>query len=337
MTTKRERLKATLAGEVADRPPFALWRHFPVDDQSPQSLAEAVLAFQREIDCDFIKVTPASSYCVRDWGVDDVWQGSTEGTRTYTARRVAKASDWRTLEPLDARSGFLAEHLRCLEAVVHAEGEACPVVATVFSPLAQAKNLAGGDLLLEHLKRDPESVLSGLEEIARTTVRFVEAAREIGIDGIFYAVQHASVRLLDRDSYARFGLPFDRGILEAAGGLWLNILHLHGDDIDFDLAASLPTPIVNWHDRETLPLLRDGRRVSGKVVCGGLSRIDTLVLGNPAKVRAEASEALHETDGGRGLILGTGCVVPVHAPRANLLAVRASVEDLPGSLKLPGR
>jgi uroporphyrinogen decarboxylase len=59
LTTKRERLKAALAGEVADRPPFALWRHFPVDDQSPDALTASVLVFQREFDCDFIKVTPA--------------------------------------------------------------------------------------------------------------------------------------------------------------------------------------------------------------------------------------------------------------------------------------
>jgi uroporphyrinogen decarboxylase len=274
---------------------------------------------------------------VRDWGVVDVWQGSTEGTRSYTARRIAHAPDWGTLEPLDANSESLAEHLRCLEAVVQAEGEACPVLATIFSPLAQAKNLAGGDLLLDHLKREPASVLSGLKEIARTTIRFVEAARAVGIDGIFYAVQHASSRLLDRESYARFGLPFDRAILEAAAGLWLNVLHLHGEDIDFELAASLPTPVVNWHDRETLPRLRDGQRESGKAVCGGLSRIETLVLGDPSRVRAEAAEALRETGGGRGLILGTGCVVPVHAPRANLLAARNSVEDLAGSFKLPGR
>jgi uroporphyrinogen decarboxylase len=330
VTTKRERLRAALAGEVADRPPFALWRHFPVDDQSPQDLAQAVLAFQSEIDCDLIKVTPASSYCVRDWGVVDVWQGSTEGTRAYTTRRIHSPSDWAALEPLDPRAGALGEHLRCLEAVVRQEGEGCPVLATVFAPLAQAKNLAGGEALLEHLRREPEEVLAGLDEIARTTVRFVEAARELGIDGIFYAVQHATSRLLDREAYARFARPHDLMILEAAGGLWLNLLHLHGTDLDFDLAASLPAPVVNWHDRETSPGLREGRRRAGKAVCGGLSRVETLVLGDPTRVRAEADEAMRETDGGRGLILGTGCVVPIHAPRANLLAARRAVETRRG-------
>jgi uroporphyrinogen decarboxylase len=328
LTTKRERLKAALAGEVADRPPFALWRHFPVDDQSPDALTASVLAFQREFDCDFIKVTPASSAFVRGWGVVDEWMGSTEGTREYTARRIRTPSDWGTLEPLDPRTDALGDYLQCLEFVVRAEGEESPVLATVFSPLAQAKNLAGGALFLEHLGGAPALVLPGLEEICRSTIRFIEAAREIGIDGIFYAVQHASTRVVDSETYERAAQPLDRAILEAAAGLWLNVLHLHGDDIDFDLASGLPVQVVNWHDRETPPTLRDGRRLAGKAVCGGLSRVETLVLGNPARVRAEAAEAIRQTDGGRGLILGTGCVLPINAPRSNLLAARRAVDEV---------
>ena len=35
MTTHRERIQAALQGELIDRAPVALWRHFPVDDQGP--------------------------------------------------------------------------------------------------------------------------------------------------------------------------------------------------------------------------------------------------------------------------------------------------------------
>ena len=60
----RERLQAVLKGEAPDRVPVAMWRHFPVDDQDPQWLARAALAFQQEYDFDLIKVTPASSFSV---------------------------------------------------------------------------------------------------------------------------------------------------------------------------------------------------------------------------------------------------------------------------------
>ena len=331
MTSKRERLEAALAGDVADRPPVALWRHFPVDDQSSEMLAGAVTAFQREYDFDFIKVTPASSYCIRDWGVTDEWQGSTEGTRSYVRRRVTQPQDWGSLEPLDPRAGALGEHLRCLRSIVQTAGDSSPVVATVFSPLAQAKNLAGQDVLFEHLQMDPVPVFAGLDRITASTILLVEAMRETGIEGIFYAIQHASSDFFDRDGYDRFGLAFDRLVLQEASDLWLNVIHLHGDRLLFDIARDLTAPVLNWHDRESDVGLREGRRRSGKTVCGGLAREGTLVLGDPARVQTEAEQAVAETDGGRGLILGTGCVVPVHAPRANLLAARAAVEKLPNA------
>jgi hypothetical protein len=31
----RARLEACLTGQIPDRAPVALWRHFPVDDQTP--------------------------------------------------------------------------------------------------------------------------------------------------------------------------------------------------------------------------------------------------------------------------------------------------------------
>ena len=323
--TKADRLRAAIAGAEADRPPIALWRHFPVDDQSPATLAESALRFQRELDLDLIKVTPASSYSVADWGVQDEWRGDAEGTRDYTVRVVTEPSDWRDLPSLPAGMGKLAEHLDCLGAVCREAGEDVPVVATVFSPLAQAKHLAGEERLLDHLHRAPGDVEAGLETITQRTIAFVEAARATGISGIFYAVQHATYIYFDEAGYSRFGEPYDRRILEAAGGLWLNLLHLHGEAVIFDLASRLPVQVVNWHDRHTGPSLADARPRFKGALCGGLRRWETLVLGRPEDVVAEAQGAVRSV-GGKGLILGAGCVVPVVAPRSNLEAARHTID-----------
>jgi uroporphyrinogen decarboxylase len=325
LTTKRERLQAALAGEVADRPPVALWRHFPVDDQDPLTLADATLDFQSQYDFDFIKVTPASSFCVRDWGVEDAWRGDPEGTREYTRYVIDQPRDWLRLKPLSPHRGRLGAHLKCLARLQERCGDDVPFIQTVFSPLSQAKHLAGEKRLLEHLRRDAPSVLRALDVITQSTVAYVEAASGLGISGVFYAAQQASYRLMDREAYARFGEPFDRRVFEAAGGLWLNVLHLHGEAIMFDLATTYPIHVVNWHDRETAPSLAEARRMTGVALCGGLSRQDTMVLGDPAAVKREAKAALKATQG-RGFILGTGCVVPVLAPRANLLAARRAVD-----------
>lgn len=324
MTTKRERLEAAINGDIADRPPVALWRHFPVDDQDPSTLAEAHAEFQRMYDFDFIKVTPASSFCLRDWGVEDDWRGNPEGTREYTRRVIHDSDDWGRLNVLDPESGSLARQLRCLELIRELVGQDIPIIQTIFSPLAQAKNLAGQDKMLAHLNRDPEKFRTGLETITKSTIAFVTAAQSRGIDGIFYAIQHASFNIFDRQGYAKNGEIYDQRIIDAAGSLWLNVLHLHGDALMFDLAENYPVHVVNWHDRETLPDLAAGKRRISAAVCGGISR-GTLSLGNPETVRVEATEAI-ESLNGQGLILGTGCVVPMIAPRANLKVARACVD-----------
>jgi uroporphyrinogen decarboxylase len=322
--TREERLRAAIEGREVDRPPVALWRHFPGDDQRPEDLAAATVAFQQRYDFDFVKVSPASSFCLRDWGAQDRWVGSLEGTREYTARPIQDPEDWRRLRVLDPEQGALGAQLRCLRLIGEQLRGQVPFIQTIFSPLSQAKNLVGRENLPVHLRRHPEAVRAGLEVITETTARFVRAARETGIAGVFYAVQHAQYGVLGEDEYSEFGRLDDLRVLAAAQGLWLNVLHLHGTDVMFDLLADYPVQVVNWHDRETWPTLAEAQRRFGGAVCGGLQRWD-VVRGAPDQVREQAVDAVAQT-GGRRFILGTGCVTPVIAPTSNIRAVREAVE-----------
>jgi uroporphyrinogen decarboxylase len=321
----RARLEACIAGERVDRPPIALWRHFPVDDQSPGSLAAATVDFQKTYDFDLVKVTPASSFCVKDWGIDDEWRGATEGTRDYTLRAIRNIEDWWKLTVLDPRIGYLGGQLNCLQQIVEALDPDVPVLQTIFSPLSQAKNLVGKEKLLVHLRQDADAVHKGLRCITESTRLFVQAAMQTGISGVFYAIQHAQYGLMSEPEYAEFGKAYDLQILEVANSLWLNMLHLHGEDVMFDLVVDYPVAVINWHDRDTQPSLQEGKNRFPGTVCGGLQRERTMVLGTPSQVIVEAQDAFLATQGNR-FILGTGCVVPITAPRANIMAARQSVE-----------
>ena len=325
----RERMQACLAGETLKRVPVALWRHFPVDDQDPLRLARAVIHFQRTYDFDFVKVTPASSFCLKDWGAEDVWRGATEGTRDYSGAVIESPDDWARLPVLDPRKGHLGDQLECLRIIIRELGPETPVIQTIFNPLSQAKNLVGKNNLEVHLRRDPKAVHAGLKTIAESTKRFIEAAQETGIAGLFFAVQHAQFAVLSVGEYELFGRRYDLEVLEASEALWLNVLHIHGEDIQFDQLADYPVEVVNWHDRETPPSLPEGKRRFSGVVCGGIRREETLTFGTPEDVVAEAREAIRSTRGER-IILGTGCVSPIIAPHGNLMAARQVVEGNEG-------
>jgi uroporphyrinogen decarboxylase len=308
-----------------DHAPVALWRHFPVDDQTPEGLAAATLAFQKIFDFDLVKVTPESSFCLKDWGARDEWRGATEGTRDYTNRVIQRPEDWARLPILDPTSGYLAAQLTCLRLLVKELGPDTPVIQTIFNPLSQAKNLVGGADLLVHMRRFPDALHSGLKTITDTTLRFIEAAIQTGISGVFYAVQHAQYGLLSEKEFLEFGRAYDLELLAPAKELWLNMLHLHGTEVMFDKVTDYPVSVINWHDRETSPSLAEAQAQFPGVVCGGLRREETMVLGSPEQVRAEARDALQSTQGKR-FILGTGCVLPITAPYGNIMAARRSVE-----------
>jgi uroporphyrinogen decarboxylase len=320
----RERLETCLAGQNPDHTPVSLWRHFPVDDQKPGELAASVVAFQRQYDFDLVKVTPASSFAIKDWGTGDRWIGNSEGTREYTHFPIVTAEDWGELKNLNPTQGSLGNQLTCLKMVMDEVASSVPVLQTIFSPLSQAKNLVGKDQLVVHLRKYPEAVQAGLETITQTTIRFLQETIKTGIDGIFYAVQHAQLGVLSEDEFERFGRAYDLRILEVAEELWLNMLHLHGENVMFNKVADYPCAIINWHDRKTKPSLAEALKIYPGVVCGGLQQWETMVSGTPQNVTNEALDAIQSTSGKR-FILGTGCVLPIIAPRSNIeAAINAS-------------
>lgn len=323
---KRERLERTIAGEPTDRVPVSLWRHFPGDDQRAADLARSTVDFQRAYDWDFVKVTPASSFCLTDFGAQDHWEGSLEGTRVYTRHVIQKSLDWTSLRPLDPTRGGLGRQVECLRLITDELGEDIPVTQTIFSPLAQAKNLAGKATLIRHMRLNPDRVHSGLATLTESTLRFIDALRRLPLAGIFYAIQHASYDTLSEDEYRQFGLVYDKKILDALPSKWwLNITHLHGDAPMFKFAHEYKTQVINWHDRKCEPDLAIGKTLVNGAVCGGLAQWEHLHQGTPTTVRDAARDAIHHTNA-RRFILSTGCVTMITTPLSNIRAVREAVE-----------
>ncbi len=325
MITHEERLRRCLAGESVDRIPVALWRHFPIEDQSPALLAKAVVNFQETYDFDLVKITPSSSYCIKDWGALDQWKGNPEGSCEYIKFPVEHYEDWTGIRPLSPFKGSLADQLECIKLIKQSLPKGTPIIQTIFNPLSQAKNLVGKNNLVLHLRLCSEELKVALKVITQTTIEFILEAKKAGIDGIFFAIQHAQAGLLSPAEYDEFGIPFDLEILEQTRDLWLNVAHLHGSEVYFGKVSQYPIDIINWHDLETPPDLHTAKLIYPGTVCGGLRQWETLVNGTPEQVTSEAHDSM-ALAGSTLFVLGTGCVLPITAPHSNILAARQAVE-----------
>lgn len=318
-----ERVRAALRGQVADAPPVALWRHFPGQDERPETLADAHVRFWRRFGVDLLKVTPASGYYADDWGLRSAYRPNREGVRTYLDRPVKTPEDWLKLRPLDVTAGRYGRELRALRRIREAVRGEVPVLATVFSPLTVAKTLCGDRAVVRYLREQPDALCAGLEVITDVTARFAQECLSAGADGVFFATQMACEAAVTEEEYATFGRPYDLRVLEAVSGAEVVVLHAHGDRPYFDLLAGYPVHALNWHDRRTPPSLRDARGRYSGCLCGGLDET-TFADRDPTQVAHEATDALLQT-GGRGHIVSPGCVIPVDTPEANVDAVVRAV------------
>ncbi len=326
----RERMQALIEHQAIDQIPVAFWRHFPVDDQQPGQLAAATIQFQDAFDFDFIKVSPASSFCLKDWGVRDKWKGNAEGTREYQGGIITHPEEWNTLRKLDPAKGTLGGQLECLRLLKKHFSANVPIIQTIFSPLAQAKHLVENGTLLAHLRQNPQELQAGLEVITQTTLDFMSACRETGIDGFYYAIQFGSYDLLSKSEFDTFQAAYDQKLFPQFHEMWLNVLHIHGKAImAAEIAAvEYPLQIFNWHDRETAPDLKEGQHLFKRVVSGGLGRLEPMLLGNAQQVKEKIDDAVQQT-GGRDFVLGTGCVLMQATPYGNIRAALDHARSIP--------
>jgi uroporphyrinogen decarboxylase len=202
-----------------------------------------------------------------------------------------------------------------------------PFIQTIFSPLAQFKNLVGKTNIGYFIRCYPNETLGLLKIISETTIIFINECKRRNIDGIFYAVQQAAFDQLNETEYINFGKKYDLQVLASANELWLNVLHIHGTKIMFDLLKDYPCQILNWHDRETSPTLKEAKLSTDKVLCGGLSRIEAMVLGNEKTIHSEIIDAIQQTASTK-FILSTGCVLLLTTPQGNIETVCSLSDSL---------
>ena len=322
---KKERIKAALTGAKVDRPPAALWMHYPGIDQDPEKLAQAHADFQAQYDFDFIKLTPFEYYSSVDWNRQALGLPPQTESPVLLRPSVEKSTDWARLKPLSPTGGAWGQQLRFLRRVKELVQPGVPLLQTVYSPLTVAKKLAGAHLA-PTLRENPKVLHRALEAIADTTMQYIEATLKNGADGIFYALDCANHGFLTTEEFATFGHWYDMEVLKVASAGWFNVLHIHGQGIMFDEVLDYPVQALNWHDSHAYPSIAHARKKTDLCFIGGLDETGPIVNGAPSDVIAEVAAFLNQTDL-RRVMLGPGCATSTNAPDKNIGFFRLVVEQ----------
>lgn len=336
--TREERIRTVIAGGEPDRVPVSVWMHFSHVDQDPRSLAEYMVEFNETYDFDFIKMMPFGAYTTPDWGAKLAIYCDKYKEVEIAAPGITCVEDYARLEVLAPTHGSWGKTLQLAQWTSKLVKPNTPFIQTIFAPSTTLKKLAGARMI-QDMKEHPELVHHALNVITETTINFVKANIEAGVSGFFFASQCSDYGVMDDLMFAEFGKPYDLRVINAyKDATWFNVMHVHGINTMYDTVMNYPLPVLNWHDRQTTPTLKDARAKCGKTFLGGLREGPSIVgtslhydsiMARPGvttdEIKAHIHEAIDMVDG-KGLIIGPGCVADPRTPAENLHAVRAAVE-----------
>ncbi len=325
---KRERLEKALIGESVDRPPVALWRHWPGDDQRAADLARAAVDFQYAYDWDFVRLVPPTTYTAIDHGIKDARRKDCSGDRETLKFSVTRSLEWTELRTLDPTRGSTGRYVQALQLTRQQIGKDTPLIATVYSPLAQAERVGGRDQLFRDMRTHPDRLRTGLSSLTESLLRFIEALKYEEVDGIAYVIEHACHTMMAEAEYREFGELYDRKVLESLpNSLNINMVTLTGASPLFSVVGSYPVQAINWDAVHSDINITQGRTLFNGAVCTGICSHTHMNMGTPTIIRDAVRSAIQATNG-RRLIVAAESPFPVTAPLSNLRAVREAVDQL---------
>jgi len=320
-----------IAGERPDRHAASFWRHFFHAEHSAEGTTDAMLAFQKEFDWDFMKINPRADFHLEDWGLQSNWSHNEFRKHDKVNFPIKTVDDWSEITANSPSAPALAEHLKVVSSIRKKSDRELPIMMTLFSPLAIAgRMIEDKSAFVDHIRNSPEKVHKALRAITDTYVAYASELRNAGADGLFFAtLQWASSDMLSWEEYQQFGVPYDLEVVAAAESDAINILHVCGGNNYLRELAKIDSynaAIYNWDssDETNLSLEEAETALDNGVMLGGIEQERWLRQSSPDEI-ARRMDELRDRYQSTRLIIGPGCVVPPEVPRENLYAIRKAL------------
>ena len=298
---KRERVLAAMNLQPVDRPPVGFWFHFQAEQGVGEACVQAHLDYYNHIDVDMVKIMCDSYFDYPN----------------PVAKAVKEPKDWYAMKPLGKDSPFIREQVERARAVKAGLKDDMVVIYNVFAPFSLIRFGVGDDLVMDHLRREPEAIAYALDVIAQDCCTLSELLiTDAGIDGIYYCVQGGEKNRFTPEEYRRLITPTDKRVLEHANRFSdTNVLHCcgwAGIPNNLEVWQDYPAKAVNWACFvENMNLVEGMKFFGGRCVLGGFDNRPQGVLYSGTREEVEAETArLIQRAGKTGVILGADCTLP---------------------------
>lgn len=317
--TKKERVLHAFHNEPVDRIPMGFWYHFSPDEDKGEETVQEHLRLYHDADLDMIKVMCDGFFNYPNPGIE----------------QVHCADDWFHLEPMGENHPYITAQVeRAKEIVERVAGECC-VFYNVFCPMSLMRFGTSEELLMAHIKENPEAVLHAFQVIGQDIRALIRGLiTEAGCDGIYYCVQNAELFRFSLEEYRTLVTPEELAILNYANTLSdNNILHCcgwAGDKNRLEVWKDYPARTVNWAVYvEGMPLSEGRKFFDCSCVLGGFDNRKEGVLysGSRQEIERETERVIADT-GVTGVVIGADCTLPPDIDIKRLSWVREALDRI---------
>ncbi|MFX1479440.1 MAG: uroporphyrinogen decarboxylase family protein [Promethearchaeota archaeon] len=300
-------IKKAFKAESTEKVPYAIWKHFPEFDKTPEGLLKAQMDFQNKFDPDIMKISISGRAFASDFGAELGGYAPDSGSRKCVKYPIKRLKDWENIRKIDVMVNEFGNQIKAMK-LIHQEVEGkVPTMMTVFSPFMVASQIDPS--IISHYKEAPQLIGEQFKIIVSAMIDFTNASLDAGADGIFLATQHFNNKLTYEERMELEFKPIKSIIEKTLKKDNFLVLHLHGDNPDYDFATKLPIDAINWHDQQTPPNLFEARQMFNGGLLGGLNAESWKDISDPTEVSSTIS-SVYKNFNGSGLIIAPGCVIP---------------------------
>lgn len=335
--SSRERILRTIAGESVDCIAVAPYMYDVAAVAAGVSLLEyytnaevmvrAQLTLHQMVDQDVIAIGADNFYIAEGFGCRTTRDEHELPALIQPA--VDSLNEVFAIQPLDptvdGRMPLMLEAIRRVRAEV---GDSVAIRSPGTGPFALASYFVGSQPWLYEIgmveagfdEANEAALHHALEVASESLIRFGKACWDAGADIIHCGDSLASCDMISPRTYDRFAFPYEQRVFQAwkEHGITGSLLHICGDSTKvLERYADTGADIVEIDNMVDLHVAR--QRIGDRVtLMGNVHTVNDLLQGSPETVRAAAQRCVEKGVGGRGFILGSGCIVPRDTPLENL-------------------
>jgi uroporphyrinogen decarboxylase len=251
-------------------------------------------------------------------------------TAYLAAPAIRSVDEIASLQPADPKKdGNLPAHLEAMDRAFQAVGKEVPVTGALTGPFTTASFLIGTENLVRLTLKNPAAVHQLCEVACRSALIYAEAILDTGCTPSLTDAM-CSTTVISPRQFKEFGQPYLTRLVNFIHGRGRSVtLHICGKTAPiWEAMADTGADCLSIDNAADLEAARVkvGHRVR---LMGNVPPSEIMLQGTPSQVREAVRECVRKAhNNSKGLVVASGCSLPVETPFANIDAMLAAVRDI---------